>query len=296
MKILILALAVITQTPTVDRIDTITECRSQDKIRIETDAIQYRPNSGEDALIPVYIHVPEALLSCAKYLIIRSEMGPIWQLRSHYNSIEMEPVNARREPLYLTPSARAWWVPLERMGGQTTIYLKALNASDAAPGDYTGILEYALTADLVGDENLPFLAWQVGFNVQRRISISFGGAADFSAQPSRSYYELDLGNLATGNTYPIETYFTGNTRFTLRIESENQGQLMHRQSDYAIAYDLTSQQGAIDLRGVSSLLLGVDGTMRTSHFPMQLTVPNVSQFAPAGDYYDIISFEVTPND
>lgn len=296
MKILVLVWAVLTQSPTVDSIEIIGDCKAQSQIRIETDAIQYRPSSGEDALIPVYIQVPDELLSCAKFLVIRSGMGPIWQLRSYYNSIEVEPVSARREPLYLTPSARAWWVPLDRMAGQTTIYLKALNASDAAPGDYTGVLEYALAADLIGDENLPFQAWQVGFNVQRRIGISFGSAADFGTQPSRSYYELDLGNLATGNTYPIETFFTGNTRFTLRIESENQGQLVHRQSDYAIAYDLTSQQGAIDLRGVSSLLLGVDGNMRTSHFPMQLSLPDVSQFAPAGDYYDILSFEVTPND
>lgn len=296
LNVLVLSAIVLLKVGASDNMSEVNKCLSYDKIRIDTDAVQYRPNSAEDALIPVHIHLPQDMMSCAQYLIVRSEMGSQWKLRSHYNSVDAEPVNARREPLSLTPSGQAWWIPISQNARQVTLYLKAYGAANLAPGDYRGVLEYAITDDIIGDERLKFRVWQIGFSVQRSVNISFGNFSDFRRQPNRSYYQLALGELKTGKGHSIETYFTGNTRFTLKIRSENKGRLAHRELDYHIKYELLSNKGVIELRLPSSLILGVDGSMRTIYFPLELRTPHVSQFSPAGDYYDIIYFEVTPND
>lgn len=268
-------------------------CEGHWTAQVQEKAAEYSAMRGGSAWIPVEVQLDPELLACASELHIGPGTGTLWHVKNGMNQLQIEPYNQRRNPLQLSRDGNGWVIPIEQESPQLMFWLQVMNADYAAPGSYAGVLVSQLY-----DAKTP---WRVSaqkndtfeFVIEPRVSVQI----DAPGGGSGSYYRVDFGSIQSGVYKDFNLQVDSNTDIRVYVSSENSGELRHtRESTVGIPYRLQLNRKFVDLRAPESMNIARSRQRGSWQVPVRLDVPYVGKEQLAGEYSDLITIDVYPQD
>ncbi|MCC5878441.1 MAG: hypothetical protein JJU03_00895 [Idiomarina sp.] len=276
------------------KLDTSLFCAESYTISVNQSQVEKGSEVHAAAWIPVEIRRDiDDHLRCADEILISSGSDLNWRLDGGIHKLDIEPYDARRNRLQISPSGAGWIFKLAPGSAQDVLWLRVANASLAPPGSYYGYIELSeVIRDTQTSSPTIITSTQFAYHVEPSVSMHF--EASWGAS-SGTFFNISLGDLTLGASKEFDMVLQSNTDVLVEVSSENNGYLTHEEnSRYRIAYNLSIQHMPMNLSAPSSLPLSFEGNYENWRVPMLISVPAASTMMLAGSYLDTISVDVFP--
>ncbi len=254
----------------------------------------------------VRIHNQDTAKPCSMLLSIQRDIGTqllengtggalnyeLLDSRNRNNIVDTETLSGR-PPRALEINLR----PGERTERRFNFYIPPRQTVPS--GDYSDTVLVrafdAVDAEIISDETIRL---QTKVKSQTAIFLSDARAPGSSImENSRRPGQIDFGELQTNETQSIGLLVVSNDSYTIRVESENNGALVHDRSSRAdmIDYQAYFASRPVDLSGGTALLGGFPSTaVGGSNSILQIIIGEVGK-ARAGRYQDRLTLTVLPD-
>lgn len=268
-------------------------CAEAFSVRVNQSQIDKGIEAYAAAWIPVEISRDPESYECGHQVLISSGEELNWWLESGTQKLAVEPYDSRRNPLHIAPSGSGWLLRLTNDSAQDMFWLRVLDPTQSAPGNYSGYIELKESSrGLRSTEAHYITSTQFTYEIEPSVSMSFEGSWGTG---EGTYFSVDMGDLTAGASKDFEMVLQSNTDVSVEVSSANSGYLKHQHnSEKKIHYNLNIQSTPINLASTSALPISFAGNYTNWRIPVTLNVPAVERTMLAGSYVDTIYVDVFP--
>ncbi|RUO32610.1 hypothetical protein [Aliidiomarina soli] len=269
------------------------QCDGHWTAQIQGKAAEFSALHGGSAWIPVELQLDQTLIDCADQLHIGPGTGTSWYIRHGMSRLRVEPYDQRRNALMLGSEGNGWVLPLHEERPQLMFWLRVLDADYATPGVYRGVL----VSQFMNTQTPWLMSAQKNdvfeFVIEPRVSVQI----DAPGGGTGSYYRVDFGSLRSGAFKDFNLVVDSNSDIQVFVTSENQGVMRHiREPSQTIPYRFRLNHRFVDLKNPSTTSIQRLRQRGTWRVPIRIDVPYVGKEQLAGEYSDLITIDVFPQD
>lgn len=273
-------------------------CEGGWEIELFNTKAEFTQDASISAWLPGELVLTRELALCLQSVVIGPGNSNFWELSSAQGKLKVQPYDGQKNPLMQTTDGSGWILPLREGGTHQPFWLRIYDMRYAAPGVYEGSVETRYESVFVDSANqVQQRERRIHFQVEPRASMHFDSPGSSMNSSGTSYYRVNLGSIKSGSSQAFDMILSSNSGVTVEISSQNKGYLAHETVPEArIGYQLTVDSLNVNLGERSSVNLPQMAFGGRWRVPLEVKVPHVARNARAGEYSDVITFDIFAND
>lgn len=273
-------------------------CQGAWDIELFNSKAEFTQDSAISAWLPGELVLTRELAMCLQSVVIGPGNSNYWELSSAQGKLRVQPYDAQKNPLTQTTDGSGWIFPVREGSTHQPFWLRIFDMRYASPGIYEGSVETRYDSVFIDAVNqTQQQERRIHFQVEPRASMHFDSSGTSINASGTSYYRVNLGSIETGSQQTFDMILSSNSGVTVTVSSQNKGYLVHESVPGAqIGYQLTVDSLNVNLAERSSVDLPQMAFGGRWRVPLEVSVPYVAKNARAGEYSDIITFDIFAND